>query len=84
MKNPVSQSEIEPATFRLVVHCPKACVGDFGSLARSKLISIDSQYNSLISTGITAICAEQFALPTPCDKYLGAALDFPLVVGRIG
>jgi hypothetical protein len=31
MKNPMSQSEIEPATFRLVLHCPKACVGDFGS-----------------------------------------------------
>jgi hypothetical protein len=31
MKNPMSQSEIEPSAFRLVLHCPKACVGDFGS-----------------------------------------------------
>jgi hypothetical protein len=31
MKNPMSQSKIEPATFRLVLHCPKSCVGDIGS-----------------------------------------------------
>jgi len=44
MQNSMSQSGIEPATFWLVLHCPKACVGDFGSQLKT-FATIKTHFN---------------------------------------